>query len=214
MVIILDENEVFTTASIGIAVSSSGYDRAQDVIRDADIAMYRAKSLGKARYELFDQSMHGRAVELLQMETDLRKAAERLEFKLHYQPIVVLEDGQIIGFEALVRWMHPERGLIYPAAFLPLAEETGMSIAMGQWVLREACRQLHTWNDSRTEDRKLFMSVNLSTKQLLQPGLTQSVEDALSEFQIEPSNLHLEITEGVIMDEPEAATSILVGLRA
>ncbi len=210
----LEESEVFTTASIGIAVSSSGYDHAQDVMRDADIAMYRAKALGKARYELFDQSMHGRAVELLQLETDLRKAAERLEFRLHYQPIVALEDGHIIGFEALVRWMHPERGLIYPAAFLPLAEETGMSIAMGHWVLREACRQLSGWNQQRAADRQLFMSVNLSMKQLLQPGLAKIVGDVLAEFQIDPSNLHLEITEGVIMDEPEAATSILVGLRA
>jgi diguanylate cyclase (GGDEF)-like protein/PAS domain S-box-containing protein len=210
----LDENEVFTSASIGIAVSKPGYDRADDIMRDADIAMYRAKALGKARHVLFDEAMHGRAVELLQLETDLRKAVERNEFVLHYQPIVELEDSSVIGFEALIRWMHPERGLTYPAAFLPLAEETGLTVELGSWVLREACEQLSRWQRSMPDRQGLWMSVNLSSRQLLRPGLTDEVEQAIRDFQIEPANLALEVTEGIIMDEPEAATSMLVGLRA
>ncbi|MGH2621234.1 MAG: sensor domain-containing protein, partial [Anaerolineales bacterium] len=210
----LDENDVFTSASIGIAVSKTGQDRAQDILRDADIAMYRAKSMGKARYALFDETMHGRAVELLQLETDLRKAVDREEFLLHYQPIVSLLSGEIVGFEALVRWMHPERGLTFPAAFVPLAEETGHSIPMGEWVLREACRQLQTWRAALPSERGLWMSVNLSSRQLLQPGLIKLVESCLQQAQSDPASLHLEVTEGVIMAEPEAATAMLVGLRA
>lgn len=211
---ILDDNEVFTTASIGIAVSTTGYDRADDIMRDADIAMYRAKALGKARHVLFDAAMHGRAVELLQLETDLRKAVERGEFVLHYQPIVELDSGSIIGFEALLRWMHPERGLTYPAAFLPLAEETGLTVELGTWVLRQACEQLSRWQRAMADHDDLWISVNLSSRQLLRPGLTAEVEQAIRDFDLAPTNLALEVTEGIIMDEPEAATSMLVGLRA
>lgn len=210
----LDDNEVFTSVSIGIAVSSTGYDRADDIMRDADIAMYRAKTLGKARYELFDEAMHGRAVELLQLETDLRRAVKRNEFVLHYQPIIEIEGEAVIGVEALIRWNHPERGLTFPAAFMPLAEETGLTIEIGYWVLEEACRQLAEWRQGGACGPELWMSVNLSGRQLLQPGLTRAVKHALGEHDLEPSNLALEITEGVIMDEPEAATSMLVGLRA
>jgi EAL domain-containing protein (putative c-di-GMP-specific phosphodiesterase class I) len=169
--------------------------------------------MGKARYALFDETMHGRAVELLQLETDLRKAVDREEFLLHYQPIVSLLSGEIVGFEALVRWMHPERGLTFPAAFVPLAEETGHSIPMGEWVLREACRQLQTWRAALPSERSLWVSVNLSSRQLLQPGLLKLVESCLEQAQTDPSSLHLEVTEGVIMAEPEAATAMLVGLR-
>jgi diguanylate cyclase (GGDEF)-like protein/PAS domain S-box-containing protein len=210
----LDGNELFTTVSIGIAVSSTGYDQAEDILRDADIAMYRAKTLGKARYELFDKSMYGRAVELLQLETDLRRAVERHEFRLFYQPIVLLGSGQVVGFEALIRWLHPQRGLILPAAFLPLAEETGLSIPMGQWVLRSACRQLRRWKDQLPPGQPMGVSINLSSKQLLQPGLTRIVHELLEEFHIPPPDLHLEITEGVIMAEPDAVVSKLAGLRS
>ena len=210
----LDESEVFTSASIGIAVSTTGYSRAEDIIRDADIAMYRAKSMGKARHELFDEAMHGRAVELLRLETDLRNAVDREEFRLHYQPIVSLESGEVVGFEALIRWMHPSRGLTYPAAFLPLAEETGLTVAMGSWTLREACHQLKSWQDGAEQWRDLWVSVNLSGRQLLQPDLTKVVDHALQEAQIDPNTLLLEITEGIIMEDPEAATAVLVSLRA
>jgi diguanylate cyclase (GGDEF)-like protein len=210
----LDENEVFTSASIGIAVSTTEYSRAEDIIRDADIAMYRAKSMGKARYELFDEAMHGRAVELLRLETDLRKAVDREEFRLYYQPIVSLESGDIVGFEALIRWLHPARGLTYPAAFLPLAEETGLSVVMGNWILREACKQLKAWQIGPASGHDLWVSVNLSSRQLLQPDLTKVVAQTLAEAQVVPSSLQLEVTEGIIMDEPEAATAVLLSLRA
>ncbi|GMR11481.1 MAG: hypothetical protein BMS9Abin28_2314 [Anaerolineae bacterium] len=210
----LDESEVFTSVSIGISVSSAGYDRAEDIIRDADIAMYRAKSTGKARYELFDEAMHGRAVELLKLETDLRKAVDREEFRLYYQPIVSLESGEVVGFEALIRWMHPARGLTYPAAFLPLAEETGLTALMGNWTLREACSQLKSWQNGPALGRDLWVSVNLSSRQLLEPDLTRVVAQTLSEAQIDPASLQLEVTEGIIMDDPEAATAVLIGLRA
>jgi diguanylate cyclase (GGDEF)-like protein/PAS domain S-box-containing protein len=209
----LDDNEVFTTASIGIAVSRAGQERAQDILRDADIAMYRAKSMGKARYALYDETMHGRAVELLQLETDLRRSVDREEFVLHYQPIVSLLSGEIVGFEALIRWMHPERGLTYPGAFVTLAEETGLGIALGEWVLRQACRQLHEWKAALPAERDLWVSVNLSSRQLLQPGLVKLVESCLRESGARASDLHLEVTESIIMDEPEAATSVLVALR-
>ena len=195
-------------------MSTTGYSRAEDIIRDADIAMYRAKSMGKARHELFDEAMHGRAVELLRLETDLRNAVDREEFRLHYQPIVSLESGEVVGFEALIRWMHPSRGLIYPAAFLPLAEETGLTVAMGSWTLREACHQLRSWQDGAGQWRDLWVSVNLSSRQLLQPDLTKVVDHTLQEAQIDPNTLRLEITEGIIMEEPEAATAVLVSLRA
>ena len=211
---ILDESEVFTSASIGIAASTTSYNRAEDIIRDADIAMYRAKSMGKARHELFDEAMHGRAVELLKLETDLRKAVDREEFRLHYQPIISLKSGEVVGFEALIRWMHPARGLTYPAAFLPLAEETGMSVLMGNWILREACQQLKSWQNGPALDRDLWVSVNLSSRQLLQPDLTKVVAHSIAEAQIDPASLQLEVTEGIIMDEPEAATAVLVGLRS
>jgi len=211
---ILDSSEVFTSASIGIAVSTAGYSRAEDIIRDADIAMYRAKASGKARHELFDEAMHGRAVELLKLETDLRKAVDREEFRLYYQPIVSLDSGEVVGFEALIRWMHPARGLTYPAAFLPLAEETGLTALMGAWTLREACGQLKSWQNGPALGRDLWVSVNLSSRQLLQPDLTKVVAQTLSEAQIDPACLQLEVTEGIIMDDPEAATAVLIGLRS
>ncbi len=211
---ILDSSEVFTSASIGIAVSTAGYSRAEDIIRDADIAMYRAKAGGKARHELFDEAMHGRAVELLKLETDLRKAVDREEFRLYYQPIVSLDSGEVVGFEALIRWMHPARGLTYPAAFLPLAEETGLTALMGAWTLREACGQLKSWQNGPALGRDLWVSVNLSSRQLLQPDLTKVVAQTLSEAQIDPACLQLEVTEGIIMDDPEAATAVLIGLRS
>ena len=211
---ILDESEVFTSASIGIAASTTEYSRAEDIIRDADIAMYRAKSTGKARYELFDKAMLGRAVELLQLETDLRKAVDREEFRMYYQPIVSLESGDVVGFEALIRWMHPARGLTFPDAFLPLAEETGLSLILGNWILREACNQLKSWQKSSALGSDLWVSVNLSSRQLLQPDLSKVVAQTLAEAQIVPRSLQLEVTEGIIMDDPEAATAVLVNLRA
>jgi diguanylate cyclase (GGDEF)-like protein/PAS domain S-box-containing protein len=210
----LSGREVFTTVSMGIAPSATGYDRAEDILRDADTAMYRAKSLGKARYEIFDKAMHARAINLLQLETDMRRALEREEFLIHYQPIVALEDFRLCGFEALVRWQHPERGFISPMDFIPVAEETGMIIPLGEWVLREACRQMNIWQTMFPVNPPLFMSVNLSSKQFTQSNLINSVAYILDETGIYPTSLKLEITESVVMENIEVATEMLRQLRA
>src|SRR5689334_10309305 len=165
---VLDKNSAFATASIGIALSSSGYDRPEDILRDADIAMYRAKENGKARYELFDHGMHARAVSRLQLESDLRQAIENKEFCVYYQPIVSLETGRLAGFEALVRWNHPRRGLVSPADFIPVAEETGLIVPIGQWVLNEACKHIRECQIAYPSQRSLSLSVNLSARQVAQ----------------------------------------------
>jgi len=210
----LDGQDAVTTASIGIALSAAGYDLPEDVLRDADIAMYRAKDNGKARYEVFDETMHARAVSRLRVESDLRRAVERQEFRLHYQPIVALEDFRLRGFEALVRWKHPERGLIPPGDFIPVAEETGLIQQIGEWVLREACCQMKEWQMIFRNDPPLFVSVNLSGKQFAQADLTEKVAGTLRETGIEPQSLKLEITESVVMGDREAATETLRQLRA
>ena len=209
----LSGQEVFTSTSIGIALSQSGYERADDLLRDADLAMYRAKALGKARYEVFDTMMHARAVGLLQLETDLRRALDRDEFKVHYQPILDLRTGKVCGFEALVRWQHPQRGLVMPEEFIPVAEETGLIVPVGREVLREACRQLHEWREAMP-GTTLTMSVNLSGKQFRQPDLVEQIERILDAWQLPADALRLEITESVIIDNTEAAIDTLGRLRA
>jgi diguanylate cyclase (GGDEF)-like protein len=208
----LDGHEVYTSASIGITLSETGYDRPEHVLRDADTAMYRAKEKGKARHELFDQVMHARAVALLKLENDLRRAVERGEFHVYYQPIYALDTRRITGFEALVRWLHPERGLVPPDEFIPLAEETGLITEIGRWVLAEACRQLHRWQT--LAPRPLTMSVNLSSRQFSQPHLIDQIEQTLAETGIAPRCLQLEITESVVMENAEAAATMLRQLRA
>ncbi|HUQ34480.1 MAG TPA: EAL domain-containing protein, partial [Pyrinomonadaceae bacterium] len=209
----LNGHEVFTTVSIGIALSSTGYDRPEEVLRDADTAMYRAKMLGKARHEVFDKTMHARAMNLLQMESDLRRAIERKEFVLHYQPIVALETGTIRGFEALIRWQHPERGFVSPGEFIPIAEETGLIIPVGQWVLEEACRQIHEWQEQFPQYPPLQISVNLSGKQFNTPNLIDQVSRVLRETNVEPHSLKLEITESMVMENFETAIEMLNQLR-
>ena len=210
----LSGREVFTTVSLGIAPSSTGYERAEDILRDADTAMYRAKSLGKSRYEIFDKAMHARAINLLQMETDLRRACEREEFLIHYQPIVALENFQLRGFEALVRWNHPERGYISPLDFIPVAEETGLIAQVGEFVLREACRQMQRWQAAFPLDRPLWISVNLSSKQFSQTALITKIATILRETGIDPHCVKLEITESVVMENIETATDMLRQMRA
>ncbi len=207
----LDGHEVFATMTIGIAVSAAAYERPEDILRDADTAAYRAKTLGKARHEVFDKDMHSHAVALLKLESDLRRAIERREFRLHYQPILSLEDGRIAGFEALVRWQHPERGLLLPAAFLEVAEETGLIVPIGSWVLQEACRQLGAW---RASSPPLVMSVNLSSRQASQPDLVQEVGRILKDTGLDPSRLRLEITESVLMEHADSVTESLSQLKA
>jgi diguanylate cyclase (GGDEF)-like protein len=205
-------HEVFTTASMGIAISDKRHERADDLLREADMAMYRAKTLGKARYEVFDAQMQARAARLLQIETDLRKAIQRREFLLHYQPIVSLENNVIVGFEALVRWQHPVRGMISPAEFIPVAEETGMVVSLGLWVLREACGRLNGWQ-AQCPDFPLTVSVNVSGKQLQNADFIYHVERTLSETGIDPSRLKLEITESAIIGDPATAQAVLTRLK-
>ncbi|MDQ1523507.1 MAG: hypothetical protein QOG00_2209 [Pyrinomonadaceae bacterium] len=210
----LNGREVFTTVSIGVASSWTSYHQAEGLIRDADAAMYRAKSLGKNRHEIYDSAMHAQVNDLLQMETALRMAVERNELVVYYQSIVDLETFKISGFEALVRWNHPERGFISPANFIPLAEETGLIVDIGEWVLREACRQMERWQKIFPSDPPLFVSVNLSSKQFIQSDLIQRVTQIIAETKINPEGLKLEITESAVMDNVETATQMLKNLRA
>ncbi len=209
----LEGREVFTTVSIGIALSSIEYVQPEDVLRDADTAMYCAKSLGKARHEVFDKQMHAVAINLLQMETDMRRALDRHEFFMQYQPIVALDTFELRGFEALVRWQHPERGLISPLDFIPVAEDTGQILAIGHWVLKDACRQMRRWQRRFPSDPPLSISVNLSGRQFTQPDLIEQVKLILAETKLEARCLKLEITESVVMENIDTATEMLRQLR-
>ena len=211
---VLDKNSAFVSSSIGIALSSTGYDRPEDILRDADTAMYRAKENGKARYEVFDHGMHARAVSRLQLESDLRQAVEQREFCVYYQPIVVLETGRLAGFEALVRWNHPRRGLVSPADFIPVAEETGLIVPIGEWVLQEACRHIRECQMAHPSHRSLSLSVNLSARQVAQSDLIDRVKEALAVSKLSPHCLKLEITESVVMENAEAAALMFKQLRA
>ena len=200
-------HEIFTSVSIGIALSTTGYHRPQDVLRDADIAMYRAKAAGKARHELFDVAMHERAVKLLEIETDLRRAIDRGELRVHYQPVIELQSGRLAGFEALVRWQRGDE-LVSADEIIPLAEETGLIVPIGEWVLRESLRQLREWGED------VDIHVNLSPKQLLQPNVVEIVTSALRDAGVAPHRLHLEVTESLLIDNAEAAGALLRELRA
>ena len=210
----LDKNSSFASASIGIALSSTGYDRPEDILRDADTAMYRAKENGKARYEMFDSGMHAKAVSRLQLEHDLRQAVEQKEFCIYYQPVVGLETKHLAGFEALVRWNHPRRGVVSPADFIPIAEETGLIVPIGQWVLEEACKQVREWQLASPTHRGLSLSVNLSGRQVAQPDCVEQIKNALKVSNLQPHHLKLEITESVVMENAEAAAQTFKQLRA
>jgi diguanylate cyclase (GGDEF)-like protein/PAS domain S-box-containing protein len=203
----IDNYEVFTTASIGIVVSSNVERRAEDFLRDADAAMYRAKESGKARYEIFDREMHVRNMNLLQVETDLRHAVERNEFEVHYQPIVDLTTGRVEEFEALIRWRHPKHGLIAPNEFVAVAEETGLIVHIGKWILEESCRQTADWQQRYTFP--LSISVNLSAKQLMHPTLTGQVKDILARTGLDAKQLKLEVTESTVMEHSDRSLKVL-----
>jgi diguanylate cyclase (GGDEF)-like protein/PAS domain S-box-containing protein len=211
---ILAGKEVFTSVSIGIALSNSDYEQPEEILRDADTAMYRAKSLGKARYEMFDADMRASVMARLQLETDLRRALERGEFRNFYQPIVALVSGEIAGFEALSRWQHPTRGLLGPNEFIPVAEETGLIRELGWWNLREACRQISEWRASSVAHRHLTISVNLSAKQFLQPNLVEDIRQLLLELALPPEALKLEITESTVMADPSGAVEMLQQIKS
>lgn len=203
----IDNYEVFTTASIGIVVSSSVPRNAEDFLRDADAAMYRAKESGKARYEIFDREMHVRNMNLLQIETDLRHAVERQEFEVLYQPIVDIKTGSVSEFEALIRWRHPVHGLVAPNEFVHVAEETGLIVPIGKWILEESCRQTAEWQ--RRFGLDLGISVNLSAKQLMHPTLTAQVQEILAETGLAPAHLKLEVTESTVMEHSEKSMKVL-----
>jgi diguanylate cyclase (GGDEF)-like protein len=206
--------QVFSAASIGIVLGRPDYDSPEQVVRDADIAMYRAKAAGKAGYVVFDEGMHTEARMRLQMETDFRLALEREEFLLHYHPIVALDDGRLVGTEALVRWLHPVRGLLPPAQFLPLAEETGLIVELDGWVLREACRQLSVWREWYPQLSGLVMNVNVDERQMASPELTGEVAALLAEYSLPPGCLRLEVTEGVFRTGSNYAKEQLEELKA
>jgi diguanylate cyclase (GGDEF)-like protein/PAS domain S-box-containing protein len=210
----LGGREVFTSISIGIALSNASYEQAEDILRDADTAMYRAKSLGKARYEIFDADMRASVVARLQLEMDLRRALEHGEFHNVYQPIVSLAAGQIVGFEALLRWQHPTRGLLGPEEFIMVAEETGLIRDLGWWNLREACRQMTEWRAAYDAYSQLTMSVNLSPKQFLQANLVQDIGSLLRELKLPPQALKLELTESTVMGDPSAAVEMLQQIKS
>ncbi|HEV2862260.1 MAG TPA: EAL domain-containing protein [Pyrinomonadaceae bacterium] len=210
----LDGHEVFVSASIGIALSAMDYARATDILRDANTAMHGAKALGKASLKVFDTTMHNRAKALLGLETYLRRAAERGEYRLHYQPIVSLETRRLTGFEALVRWHHPKRGLLRPEEFLALAEETGLVIQIDRWVLREACRQARAWQKRYPSEAPVCISVNLSARHFSSPNLFDYVEQVLKESCLDAACLKLEITESVLMSDADHVTRSLGRLKS
>jgi diguanylate cyclase (GGDEF)-like protein/PAS domain S-box-containing protein len=205
--------EVYTTLSIGIALASDYGEHVSDMLRNAETAMHSAKARGKARHEIFGRDMHGELMSRLKMETDLRRACERDELFVDYQPIVSLESRTLIGFEALARWHHPEFGLVPPKDFIPVAEETGQILTIGQTVLESACRQAREWQQTQPSSPPLFVSVNLSVKQFNQPGLVENIASLLKEFKLPPRCLKLEITESVFSDNIEAAVGLLTQLR-
>jgi diguanylate cyclase (GGDEF)-like protein/PAS domain S-box-containing protein len=209
---LLEDGEVFLATSVGIAIARGNDDRAEDLIRDADAAMYRAKERGKGRYEIFDEAMRADAVARLETESALRRAVERGELRLHYQPEVDLATGAVRGFEALVRWDHPARGLLGPNAFIPLAEETGLIVPIGEWVLREAATEAARWATASSEP--LTLSVNLSARQLAQQDLVAMVRRAMAETGIDPATLCLEITESAVMESGSATTAQLRALKS
>ncbi len=208
----LNGRQVFTSFSIGIAMGSADYEAAEDVLRDADIAMYHAKEAGK-EYVIFDNKMHTRAVTLLQLETDLRLALERSELTMYYQPIINLDSMELYGFESLVRWNHPQRGLVPPNEFIPVSEETGLIIPMTLWILRTSCRQIVEWQRNFPENKNLVVSVNLSGKHFAEKNLVEQIYRILVETGINPACLKLELTESAMMENAENVIKMLSQIR-
>jgi diguanylate cyclase (GGDEF)-like protein/PAS domain S-box-containing protein len=210
----LSGHEVFISASIGIALNQAASEDPDEILRNADTAMYRAKDQGRGCFELFDKGMHTRNAALVQLETGLRRALARDEFRVHYQPIISLETWRINGFEALLRWEHPEHGYISPLKFIPVAEESGLIIQIGQWVLKEACQQLRVWQEQFPSDPPLSISVNLSGRQFSQPDLIDCISQTLRETGLDASSLKIEITESAIIENIDAAAMMLKRIKA
>jgi diguanylate cyclase (GGDEF)-like protein/PAS domain S-box-containing protein len=208
----VEGHEIHTTTCVGLALSTTGYARPEEMLRDADTALYRAKSEGRGRREVFDRAMHAQAVAQLQLELEMRGALDRNEFTVHYQPIVAVDSGMLTGFEALVRWQHPVHGLLYPRSFIGIAEDTGLIVPLGLWVLERACGQLRIWQQGYAGG-DLRMSVNLSGRQMLQPDLPDRIEQILLRTGVRPDLLNLEITESTLMSDIPSSSAVLTRLR-
>lgn len=204
---------VFTSASIGIVMGNSRYQDVSEILRDSDIAMYRAKARGKARYEIFDQEMYAETRELLEIENDLRQAIQQKEFIIHYQPIIAFEKNILYGFEALIRWQHKTKGLVYPSKFIPIAEEAGLIVDIGEWVLTEACHQLSLWQLTYPGAKNLKISVNIASQQIKDPGFLTKLDSTLATTNLPGHALNLEITESAIMESKSATVDLFNQIR-
>jgi PAS domain S-box-containing protein len=209
----IEGRELYVTLSTGIVLGPGEYERPEDLLRDADTAMYRAKAHGRARCEIFDERMLARAQEQLRLETDLHLAVEREEFHVVFQPIMELATDRLTGFEALLRWRHPERGLIPPTKFIPLAEETGLIVPLGSWMFTEACRRLRHWQDLDPRFQGLTLATNLSLRQIYSPALEEEITTLVEEAGLDPALLHFEITENTLIEHPRQVTKMLLRLK-
>ncbi len=209
----VEGREVRTSASLGIALSTPMQKRAEDLLQDADVAMRRAKAMGGSRCEVFDEAMHARAVNRLKLEAELREAIGQRQFRVYYQPMFDLETKRIVGLEALLRWQHPEQGLISPYKFMAAAEDTGLLVSAGQWLIVEACKQLSAWTAAITSMEPMSMSVNVSARQLADARFVTDVDTALRQTGIDPSRLHLEMTERVAVADPKLTAAVLSHLK-
>jgi diguanylate cyclase (GGDEF)-like protein/PAS domain S-box-containing protein len=209
----VESNEVRVSLSIGIALSTLTHERSEDLLKDADVAMRRAKSLGGSRCEVFDEGMHTLAVGRLRLESDLHVAMAERQFRVFYQPVLQLATRRIVSFEALLRWDHPSQGLISPYRFLEAAEDTGILISIGQWLMLEACRQLREWQISAYSEQPMNITVNISARQFADPRLVSDIQNALQQTGIEPSRLQLEMTESVASADPKLTVSVLAHLK-
>ena len=210
---VLRKREHFASASVGIAIGS-GTEAPGELIRDADAALYRAKDHGRGGYEIFDDVMRSRVIDHMQTENDLRRALQRKELELHFQPIIRLADDVVLVYEALLRWNHPTRGMLPPAAFIPVAEESRLIVPVGRWAIEEACRQAAAWQAQDPDGPPIGVSVNLSALQVTDPSLVHAVRNALENSGLEPTTLRLELTETTLMEEVEAPREALAALRA
>jgi EAL domain-containing protein (putative c-di-GMP-specific phosphodiesterase class I) len=209
----IENKEVFAPASFGVVLNTHDYDDPEDIIRDADAAMYHAKENGKAQYKIFDKTLHKKALHLLERETDLRKAVNRDEFENHYQPIVDLQTASLVGFEALIRWNHPQLGLIYPGSFISIAEETGLIIPITKLIAHQACEDLCRWQDRLKDELKLTMNINLSSKHFLSPTLLEDIKEILKQTGMPPDQLKLEITETALMEDADETIRLVHRLK-
>jgi EAL domain-containing protein (putative c-di-GMP-specific phosphodiesterase class I) len=211
---VIGREEIFISVSIGIALGAITYRSPEEILRDADIAMYRAKAEGKSRYALFDSMMYRRVVEVVELEGDLRRALDRGELTMYYQPIISLKEGRVVGFEALMRWNHPRRGLILPGEFIPCSEEIGLIVPMGWWSIREVCARARQWERQCGADHELSVSVNVSGRLFAQVDFISRLAQIMDEADFRPGQLCIEITESVLLDHAQDAKAKLEGLRS